>query len=97
MSKRLEERIKNCFPNHRLNDKRDFQLHQFSDEDMIDFAENYAREVAQASLERASEKVVMNYHDGHHKTNTPMTYVQFGADNIKVQKESITNPENIIL
>jgi hypothetical protein len=92
MSKRLEALLK------KYEDENEFHFHHIDKENIIFPAMiEYAREVAQASLERASEKVVMNYHDGHHKTNTPMTYVQFGADNIKVQKESITNPDNIVL
>ncbi|MDV3555235.1 hypothetical protein CMU75_09030 [Elizabethkingia anophelis] len=57
----------------------------------------YARKVAQASLEKAAENARMKYHDGLIKLNTPKKYIQLGADNIQLDKESITNEQNIVI
>lgn len=59
--------------------------------------ERYAREVAQASLEKAAEKANIKYHDGHNKLYKAVKHVQIGADNIQIDKESITNESNITL
>ncbi|MVW93668.1 hypothetical protein FCL53_17030 [Elizabethkingia meningoseptica] len=60
-------------------------------------AKRYAREVAQASLEKAAENANIKYHDGHNKLYKAVKHVQIGADNIQIDKESITNPNNITL
>lgn len=52
--KTLEE-IKKFFPNHKFKDYYDLILIQFTAEDLIDFSEEYAKKVAIASLEKASE------------------------------------------
>ena len=52
--KTLEE-IKKFFPNHKFKDDYDLILIQFTAEDLIDFSEEYAKKVAIASLEKASE------------------------------------------
>jgi len=57
----------------------------------------YAEECVKASLEKASKNTEMHYHDGYFKTNTPKNYVQIGSDNVQINKDSIINPENIIL
>ncbi|MDV3508983.1 hypothetical protein CMU89_16975 [Elizabethkingia anophelis] len=57
----------------------------------------YAREVAQASLEKAAENARMKYHDGHNQLYKAVKHVQIGADNIQLDKESITNEQNITL
>ncbi|MDV3882956.1 hypothetical protein CMU04_06445 [Elizabethkingia anophelis] len=59
--------------------------------------ELYAREVAQASLEKAAENARMKYHDGHNQLYKAVKHVQIGADNIQLDKESITNESNITL
>jgi hypothetical protein len=96
-----QEILKEYFPNHRLNDKWDFELLQFSAEDMIDFA-NY---VAKKSLEKASENIILTYSefrkkdDGHfgwiEKDFNNLWILNDGA-NIVAKKSSIINPENII-
>ncbi|MCT4253023.1 hypothetical protein HZP37_18175 [Elizabethkingia anophelis] len=56
-------------------------------------AKRYAREVAQASLEKAAENAelgVVKCEDCKCKSN-------FCTDNIGILKESITNPDNITL
>ncbi|MCT4261599.1 hypothetical protein HZP32_05675 [Elizabethkingia anophelis] len=57
--------------------------------------QRYAREVAQASLDKAAEVANIKYHDGHNKLYKAVKHVQIGADNIQIDKESITNPNNI--
>ncbi|MDV4113923.1 hypothetical protein CMT20_19195 [Elizabethkingia anophelis] len=64
---------------------------------MDEVAKRYAREVAQASLEKAAENANIKYHDGHNKLYKAVKHVQIGADNIQIDKESITNESNIIL
>ncbi|OBS12785.1 hypothetical protein ATE49_15485 [Elizabethkingia miricola] len=60
-------------------------------------AKRYAREVAQASLEKAAENANIKYHDGHNKLYKAVKHVQIGADNIQIDKESITNESNIVM
>lgn len=66
-------------------------------EKIFDAMRDYAREVAQASLEKAAENANIKYHDGHNKLYKAVKHVQIGADNIQIDKESITNESNIIL
>ncbi|MDV3834203.1 hypothetical protein CMU13_12815 [Elizabethkingia anophelis] len=63
----------------------------------LEMIQDYAREVAQASLEKAAENARMKYHDGHNQLYKAVKHVQIGADNIQLDKESITNPNNITL
>ena len=58
--KTLEE-IKMFFPNHKFEDDFDLKLIQFTTEDLIDFSEEYAKKVAIASLEKASENAKIKY------------------------------------
>ena len=58
--KTLEE-IKKYFPNHKFKDGYDLILIQFTAEDLIDFSEEYAKKVAIASLEKASENAKVRY------------------------------------
>ena len=58
--KTLEE-IKKFFPNHKFEDCFDLELMQFSAYDLIEFSQSYAREVAIASLEKASENAKVKY------------------------------------
>jgi len=44
-----------------------------------------------AAIDAAVENVNMVYHDGHTKENIPTSHHQFGADNIQVNKSSITS------
>ena len=74
--------IKKFFPNHKFEDCFDLELMQFSAYDLIEFSQSYAKEVAIASLEKASENAYALYDN------------EFLAD---VQKHSITNEENIVL
>lgn len=52
--------------------------------------------VQEEQQKRIAENARMNFHDGHWKTNKQMKYFQSGADNLTVDKASITNPENKI-
>ncbi|MDV3568151.1 hypothetical protein CMU71_14755 [Elizabethkingia anophelis] len=67
------------------------------DSDLDAIAIIYAREVAQASLEKAAYNANIKYHDGHNKLYKAVKHVQIGADNIQIDKESITNESNITL
>ncbi|MCT4181936.1 hypothetical protein HZP54_18515 [Elizabethkingia anophelis] len=62
-----------------------------------EIAQLYALEVAQASLNKAAKNANIKYHDGHNKLYKAVKHVQIGADNIQIDKESITNESNIIL
>lgn len=80
---RLEEILKEHFPNHKTDDKWDIELLQFDAGDMMDFAKIYAEECVKASLEKASER----------------TKILFDPkfNGYKGRHLSITNPENIVL
>jgi cation diffusion facilitator CzcD-associated flavoprotein CzcO len=93
MSDKSTKFLKERYPNHRLYDKWDEELEQFTVHDMIEFA----IEVAKASLDKASKNATMTFHDGTHKTNRPKTYFQIGADNLQVNKESIIKESNIVI
>ena len=80
--KTLEE-IKKFFPNHKFEDCFDLELMQFSAYDLIEFSQSYAREVAIASLEKASENA--------------RTRINYESTSIIVDKTSITKEENIVL
>ena len=83
--KTLEE-IKKYFPNHKFKDDYDLILIQFTAEDLIDFSEEYAKKVAIASLEKASEKAKVKY-----------TLDEELNKHYLIDKSSITNVENIVL
>ena len=85
--KTLEE-IKKFFPNHKFKDDFDLELMQFSAYDLIEFSQNYAKEVAIASLEKASENAKL-------KTFSTKNLIDFSKK--MVDKSSITNEENIVL
>ena len=85
--KTLEE-IKKFFPNHKFKDDYDLILIQFTAEDLIDFSEEYAKKVAIASLEKASENAKL-------KTFSTKNLIDFSKK--MVDKNSITNEENIVL
>ena len=85
--KSLEE-IKKFFPNHKFEDDFDLELMQFTAEDLIDFSEEYAKKVAIASLEKASENAKL-------KTFSTKNLIDFSKK--MVDKNSITNEENIVL
>ena len=85
--KTLEE-IKKYFPNHKFKDGYDLILIQFTAEDLIDFSEEYAKKVAIASLEKASENAKL-------KTFSTKNLTDFSKK--MVDKNSITNKENIVL
>ena len=85
--KTLEE-IKKFFPNHKFKDDFDLELMQFSAYDLIEFSQNYAKEVAIASLEKASENAKL-------KTFSTKNLTDFSKK--MVDKSSITNEENIVL
>ena len=85
--KTLEE-IKKFFPNHKFKDDYDLILIQFTAEDLIDFSQTYAKEVAIASLEKASENAKL-------KTFSTKNLTDFSKK--MVDKNSITNEENIVL
>ena len=83
--KTLEE-IKKYFPNHKFKDGYDLILIQFTAEDLIDFSEEYAKKVAIASLEKASEKAKVKY-----------TLDEELNKHYLIDLSSITNVENIVL
>ena len=85
--KTLEE-IKKFFPNHKFKDDFDLELMQFSAYDLIEFSQNYAKEVAIASLEKASENAKL-------ETFSTKNLTDFSKK--MVDKNSITNEENIVL
>ena len=85
--KTLEE-IKKFFPNHKFKDDYDLILIQFTAEDLIDFSGEYAKKVAIASLEKASENAKL-------KTFSTKNLTDFSKK--MVDKNSITNEENIVL
>lgn len=88
------EEIKKFFPNHKFEDCFDLELMQFSAYDLIEFSQTYAKEVAIASLEKASENVKVNCNHEEIKkefTDVDSSYLYF------VDKSSITNEENIVL
>lgn len=92
---RLEQRLKDKYPNHRLYDKWDFELQQFTAEEMMYFAEEYAKECSSASLEKASESALVKHSfPGNSETSKA---IGDGNQVFTVDKELITNPENIIL
>ena len=80
------EEIKKFFPNHKFKDDYDLILIQFTAEDLIDFSEEYAKKVAIASLEKASEKAKVRY-----------TLDEELNKHYLIDKSSITNEENIVL
>ena len=80
------EEIKKFFPNHKFKDDYDLILIQFTAEDLIDFSEEYAKKVAIASLEKASEKAKVKY-----------TLDEELNKHYLIDKSSITNVENIVL
>lgn len=78
MSKRLEELYE------KMVDEAPFVFPESNRKYVYELAEIYAREVAQASLERASEKALINGSE-------------FSRCGCEINKESITNPDNIVL
>jgi hypothetical protein len=60
-------------------------------------AKRYANECMANALQLGSFSANMKYHDGRTKEDSEIKYFQNGADNLIVNRESITNPENIIL
>ena len=80
------EEIKKFFPNHKFKDDFDLKLIQFTAEDLIDFSGGYAKKVAIASLEKASEKAKVKY-----------TLDEELNKHYLIDKSSITNEENIVL
>lgn len=80
------EEIKKFFPNHKFKDDYDLILIQFTAEDLIDFSEEYAKKVAIASLEKASENAKVK-----------STLDEELNKHYLIDKSSITNEENIVL
>ena len=85
---KILKEIKKFFPNHKFEDDFDLELMQFSAYDLIEFSQNYAKEVAIASLEKASENAKL-------KTFSTKNLTDFSKK--MVDKSSITNEENIVL
>lgn len=52
--------------------------------------------VQEEQQKRIAEKAKMLLHDGFHKSNKQTKYYHIGADNLQIDKSSITNPENKI-
>lgn len=55
------------------------------------------KDYASQTLDLASEKARMMYHDGYHKSNSSTGHVQIGADNIQIDKQSILNLKSQLL
>ena len=83
---KIIEEIKKYFPNHKFKDGYDLILIQFTAEDLIDFSEEYAKKVAIASLEKASENAKVRY-----------TLDEELNKYYLIDKLSIINEENIVL
>ena len=83
---KIIEEIKKFFPNHKFKDDYDLILTQFTAEDLIDFSEEYAKKVAIASLEKASENAKVRY-----------TLDEELNKYYLIDKLSIINEENIVL
>ncbi|MDV3822913.1 hypothetical protein CMU07_09115 [Elizabethkingia anophelis] len=58
--------------------------------------EQYAREVAKASLEKAAENALIDHYDGKDHNYFDEYYPET-CGSVSVQKESITNEQNITL
>ncbi|AQX00461.1 hypothetical protein [Elizabethkingia anophelis] len=81
----------------KFDDKSTFYYDHKTPKIIDEISKRYALEVAQASLEKAAENANIKYHDGHNKLYKAVKHVQIGADNIQIDKESITNHNNITL
>ena len=81
---KIIEEIKKFFPNHKFEDDFDLKLIQFTAEDLIDFSEEYAKKVAIASLEKASENAKIDILSAENKYD------------VEIDKSSIINENNII-
>lgn len=74
-----------------------YKMYKFQHEEHMDkVTELYAREVAQAALEKAAEAACVEYYDGKYKTSMEEYYTEIGGS-VSVDKESITNESNITL
>lgn len=83
---------------HDYNCYNDMIDHFEIPEYMVDkVAKRYAREVAQASLEKASENSILKltFRSGEIATNP--TWKMHNGELIELHKSSITNPKNITL
>lgn len=89
MSKRLEELYE------KMVDEAPFVFPESNRKYVYELAEIYAREVAQASLERASEEATINHQNG--EVNENIKYFQIDSRIIRINKQSITNPDNIVM
>ncbi|MEJ5105530.1 hypothetical protein [Chryseobacterium sp. MYb328] len=76
------------------NDLKNFHLENDIDLDDEIFAA--CDLVQEQQQKRIAENAKMNFHDGVYKTNEKMSHIQYGADNLQVDKDSILNPENLI-
>ena len=99
MSKRLEE-IKDEYAQSKgFNDWTDLwysnSSYKFSNDHINSCMEIYAREVAKASLEKASEEATINHQNG--EVNENIKYFQIDSRIIRINKQSIINPDNIVL
>lgn len=47
-------KLKQLFPNHKLGDKHDYELQQFTANDMLEFAESVAKEALKNASDNAS-------------------------------------------
>ena len=58
---------------------------------MIEFTRYHVQE----ALREASEKARMKVYDSHSKTNSQSEYIQHGANNIQIDKETILSAYSI--
>lgn len=58
---------------------------------LLDIIKEAQQQAIEATLELASEKVLIKVYDGHFKTNSPSSYVQINSNNIQIDKKSILN------
>ncbi|MDV3490971.1 hypothetical protein CMV03_07175 [Elizabethkingia anophelis] len=97
--KRLEEIFDTTISdyNKRVSHVYAFEFTDSERKMFLEMVQAYAREVAQASLEKAAENAKMKYYNGHDQLDKVVKLVMIGADNVQIDKESITNESNIIL
>ncbi|KUY28052.1 hypothetical protein [Elizabethkingia ursingii] len=96
--KTLEQIKDEVAKEHDYNNYNDMIDHFEIPEYMVDkVAKRYAREVAQASLEKASENSILKLTFSSGKIATSSTWRMPDGELIELQKSSITNESNITL
>lgn len=81
---------------YKMLDEAPFNFKEANKPYIFEFAKIYAREVAIASLEKASDKAEVRLKDAFNFNETGKSFSMEGL-HISISKESITNPDNITL